>query len=382
MGIGQFRREVQRWLNGSLFSAQQDAESESRMPTVVDPVGIIGQRVVDDVEESLSESRPGSRANAPAQATGQLRRALAEINVKTPGLLRALDQARGVCAKFRNEHPSGRRCNKGDKCPFLHVKRGQDLLEAKNRCHAPFTHMTRDNKILVVPPLMKAVQYWWRHMLQQETDCPVTGVDVLREGDSLVVLLTLSKPLPSSLAQDSSAKYWLITGDGTQINASTVAIPEDRMWWHATQMADFGDILRDSLRAGHQGNFKGVYSFTDWEKCAAYGGQVVFAFRSDGMIAKLSKDCCVPKHIPEGVIGYFDSAGKRQWVHHPRNLQLKYARVEFHTFCTYFSEAFEKLHGEHHYSPELHTALVNIAGLVESPSNGQCEYDYDGPYGT
>ena len=83
MGIGQFRREVQRWLNGSLFSAQQDAESESRMPTVVDPVGIIGQRVVDDVEESLSESRPGSRANAPAQATGQLRRALAEINVKT-----------------------------------------------------------------------------------------------------------------------------------------------------------------------------------------------------------------------------------------------------------------------------------------------------------
>lgn len=65
MGIGQFRREVQRWLNGSLFSAQQDAESESRMPTDVDPVGIIDQRVVDAVEESLleSESSSVSRAN-------------------------------------------------------------------------------------------------------------------------------------------------------------------------------------------------------------------------------------------------------------------------------------------------------------------------------
>ena len=53
MGIGQFRREVQRWLNGSLLSAQQDAESASRMPTDVDPVGIIDARVVDAVEWRL-----------------------------------------------------------------------------------------------------------------------------------------------------------------------------------------------------------------------------------------------------------------------------------------------------------------------------------------
>ena len=59
MGIGQFRREVQRWLNGSLFSAQQDAESASRMPTDVDPVGTVDGRVVDAVEESLLESGKG-----------------------------------------------------------------------------------------------------------------------------------------------------------------------------------------------------------------------------------------------------------------------------------------------------------------------------------
>ena len=63
MGIGRFKREVKRWLNGSLFSAEQDAESESRMPTDVDPVGIIDQRVVDAVEESLLESGSWSRAN-------------------------------------------------------------------------------------------------------------------------------------------------------------------------------------------------------------------------------------------------------------------------------------------------------------------------------
>ena len=47
------------------FSAQQDAESESRMPTDVDPVGIIDQRVVDAVEESLLESESRSTSRAP-----------------------------------------------------------------------------------------------------------------------------------------------------------------------------------------------------------------------------------------------------------------------------------------------------------------------------
>ena len=59
MGIGQFRREVQRWLSGALFPAQQDAQSASRMPTEVDPVDIIDQRVVDAVEEAVTDS--GSR---------------------------------------------------------------------------------------------------------------------------------------------------------------------------------------------------------------------------------------------------------------------------------------------------------------------------------
>ena len=76
------------------------------------------------------------------------------------------------------------------------------------------------------------------------------------------------------------------------------------------------------------------------------------------------------------MIGYFDSAHKRQWVHHPRNLQLTYARVDYDTFCSFLSEA---LIGEHNYSPELHTALVNIAGLVVIPFDEQYVYDYDGP---
>ena len=64
MGISDFRRQVQRWLNAVLFSAQQDAESDSasRRPIDADPVGAIDGRVVDAVEEALAETRSGSRA--------------------------------------------------------------------------------------------------------------------------------------------------------------------------------------------------------------------------------------------------------------------------------------------------------------------------------
>ena len=153
----------------------------------------------------------------------------------------------------------------------------------------------------------------------------------------------MSKPLPSRLAQDSSAKSSFRTEDGTEINGSSAEIPKDRTWWHATVMENFGDILRDSLCTGHQGAFKGVYSYTSWEKCAAYGGQVVFGFRSQGMVAKLSGKCSVPQYIPEGLIGYLDSGGKRQWIHHPRNVQLTQARVEYDTLRTFFAEACEKI---------------------------------------
>ena len=64
MGISDFRREVERWLNAVLFSAQQDAESDSasRRPIDADPGGAIDGRVVDAVEETLAEARSGSRA--------------------------------------------------------------------------------------------------------------------------------------------------------------------------------------------------------------------------------------------------------------------------------------------------------------------------------
>ena len=64
MGISEFRRMVERWLNTVLFSAEQDAESDSasRRPIDADPGGAIDGRVVDAVEEALAEERSGSRA--------------------------------------------------------------------------------------------------------------------------------------------------------------------------------------------------------------------------------------------------------------------------------------------------------------------------------
>ena len=48
---------------------------------------------------------------------------LAKIFDEAPQLGDALDNARGPCLKFQGKHASGRRCNKGVKCPFLHVTR-------------------------------------------------------------------------------------------------------------------------------------------------------------------------------------------------------------------------------------------------------------------
>ena len=276
----------------------------------------------------------------------------------------ALDNDRVPCLRYQGKHLSRKRCKKGNGCPFLHVNQDQELTLAQNRLHAPFSHLTRDNNILKVPPLMQAVKCWWRHTMQQETDCPITAMDVLREGNSLVVLLTLSKDLPSRLAQDSSAKSSFTTEDGTQINGSTAEIPHDRTWWHGTVMECFGDILRDSLCTGHQGTWKGVYSFTSWEKCVAYGGQVYFGFRSEGMVTRLSGKCSVPEYIPEGVIGYFDSCNKRQWIHHPRNVQLTQARVDYDTLRTFFAEAYEK-------NPDGYRYDIDAAHADRLPSSAQ-----------
>ena len=67
MGISDFRREVERWLNTTLYSAQQDVSSASasRRPIDADPVGAIDGRVVDAVEESLAETVSGFSQNRP-----------------------------------------------------------------------------------------------------------------------------------------------------------------------------------------------------------------------------------------------------------------------------------------------------------------------------
>ena len=74
------------------------------------------------------------------------RRLFADAFERLPALGQALDAARGVCQKFQGTHPSGRRCNKRDKCPMLHVKPGQELSLATNRLHAPFVIVTHSEK--------------------------------------------------------------------------------------------------------------------------------------------------------------------------------------------------------------------------------------------
>ena len=128
----------------------------------------IGGQPVKLPYSHVSATSEAPTANAPAQRAVQLRWVLAEIFERAPEFGDALDKARGPCLKYQGNHPSKKRCNKGKDCPFLHVKKGQELKHAQNRLRAPFTHLTGDNKILVVPPLMQAVKCWWKHTMRQE----------------------------------------------------------------------------------------------------------------------------------------------------------------------------------------------------------------------
>ena len=218
----------------------------------------------------------------------------------------------------------------------------------------------------------------------QETKCPVTKVKVVKEGESQVVILTLTKALPSSCALDSVTKSW-IQEAGSTLNVSTVAIPKDRTWWHGARLEDFGDIVRDSLQVGTDGKCQGVYSFAGPPPPLVYQGHVFFSFTSSGMVHRLVPDSPCGPVIPEGAIGFFESAKGRQWVHHPKNIKLTGARLEFLSFCDYLAVAFEKVGGVHPYSPQLHQALTDIVGL-KAPSydadDQAYRYDFEGPHET
>jgi len=224
-----------------------------------------------------------------------------------------------------------------------------------------------------------ALQYWWQESMEQKTSCHILTADVVREGESQMVTLTLHKSEPSAFAQDSAGKSWMHTEKGAVIPSSAALIPNT--WWHVTGIENFADILRDSLQAGPAGKLKAVYSFAGPQPSKVHGGQVVFEFCSSGMVTNLGKGD-MSEVIPEGLIGFFDSSKGRQWLHHKNNVQLIKARVEYHTFCNFFSEVFTSLPKERKYSPELHTALANIAALVVPASDKQYvdDFDFDSPH--
>ena len=256
----------------------------------------------------------------------------------SPDLAHQLYAARGPCLAFQGRHPTNPRktkCKKGDKCRCLRFRPTETAADATNKYHAPFVHLNPTKDYLRIdPPLRQALQYWW-HTLRQDTDCPITDATVLRNGATQVVHVALNKALPRSDIQDSDGASWKriegMPDDNCIIQKSDIQIPEGRTWWHRAPIGTFGKIVQDSLTAGSEGMYKAVYSVEHYETCA--GGYVYYAFESWGMRTKLTTDCSTPKVIPQGVIGYFDSAKGRQWLHHPDNIKLRSAYIEYPAAC-------------------------------------------------
>ena len=111
----------------------------------------------------------GKKKKRDDDAADLRRTLLAEMCEKKPELFQELDMARGPCLRFQGKQPGCKRlCNKGDKCPFLHVHAGQELALAQNRLQHPFLQMTGDSKLLLIPPLKQAVEFWWSHTLGRQ----------------------------------------------------------------------------------------------------------------------------------------------------------------------------------------------------------------------
>jgi len=200
---------------------------------------------------------------------------------QSPQLESAFYEARGICAKFRDSHPSKRRCKKGKDCPFLHCSKDQEYHQATNRLRAPFVHLTRTGELLVIPPFKEALRYWWTKVMDLDAKFfPIGGVDVIREGDHQIVLLTMTCPEPSALSKSNDAASCLNFENGV-VNSSTKARPE--LWWHTTGIEALAGVLQNGLRPGDRGNYKAVYAFADKGLGVAYGGTVLFGFRAKGM---------------------------------------------------------------------------------------------------
>jgi len=103
------------------------------------------------------------------------------------------------------------------------------------------------------------------------------------------------------------------------------------------------------------------------------------------MAVNLDKDKNVPTDIPEGLIGFFESAKKTQWLFHPASIQIMYARVDFDTFNSFLGETLSTPSlGWHPYTQEYHSVIMGLAGL-QVPQLGEDDddpyaFDYDGPH--
>lgn len=302
---------------------------------------------------------------------------------QSPALERAFYEARGICEKFRQSHPSKRLCKKGADCPFLHCSKEQDYHLATNRLRAPFVHLSRTGELLVIPPFMEALRYWWTKVMKFNASCfPVVGVDVIREGDHQIVLLSLKGPEPSALSQSNDSQSCLDFGQGA-VHYSSKARPD--VWWHSTGIEAFPGVLANGLNKGSRGTYKALYAFADRGLGVAYGRAVLFGFRAKGMAVNLSNTSAIPLDLPEGLIGFFESNKKVQWLFHPAGIQLVYARVDFDTFCSFLGETLSTPNlGWRPYTKEYHIAIFGLAGLqVPQLVEGEDDpyaYDYDGPH--
>ena len=169
-------------------------------------------------------------------------------------------------------------------------------------------------------------------------------------------------------------QHYLANGAQTQVSFFCTGYPPppgggaarpSTLFYHNTYLQNLRGILERSLETGPGGdNAAGVFTHGEESFCDAYGDVVTVLCDAVGMLWKIPTGDKGRRElklrdgerypIPAGVMGFFDSNGKRQYVHNQRSVEVRYILVDYDPLVALLAEAFIRVGHGIPYTKELH----------------------------
>jgi len=333
-----------------------------------------------------------------------------------PNLEHSLQQAKGICHRWKNRKETGRGC-KAHNCGMLHAEDFSQARSANNRANMPFLQLGRAGLLEMVPPLLEGLRQWWSGVVESlprpehrifpfQSPIDVENVDLGNGERQLVAVVHfLERRVDDIVLSESKRSY---SGQFSYSGSEIKDFPASGLFVHAGKVSNFGDVVLHGLQTGSEGRVKGVYSFPDTfsYKTAAYDGGITYYFKSIGAVVNADNPGnkkAFEKNpvVPPGVIAVMNTSADniRQWVHHPDNIVITKCHVDLTTFQQWIRRALteqgvflpnarETAEGVKpsqfaSYTEDMHQALSQLCELSRPPPMLDFSdfYDVDAPHG-